>query len=114
MKLEVNLDELWVQAKKISEQMSRRGPLSPELMSRDRGGAQLPQAEGEEVLSGGNIRYHSPTAAPVFPADTVETTEDPAPVYEQDDWPRQEECIALTSSDYFPPVFLPPENKGFE
>lgn len=94
--------------------MSRRGPLSPELMTRDRGGVQLLQAEGEEVLSGSHIKYHSPTVAPVFPAEAIEATEDPASAYEQEDWPRQEECLALTSPDYFPPVFLPPENKGFE
>jgi hypothetical protein len=114
MKLYDNWNELLIQAKKISEQMSRRGPLSPEQMTPGRGGAQLPQAEGEEVLSSGSIKYHSPTVAPVFPAETVAETQGPAPAYEQENWPYLEECMALTSPDYFPPVFLPPENKGFE
>jgi hypothetical protein len=104
----------WIQAKKISEQILRRGPLSPELMTRGRGGAQLPQVEGEEMLSSSSIKYHSPTVAPVFPAETIEKVEEPAPAYEQEDWPHQEECMTLTSADYFPSVFLPPENKGFE
>jgi hypothetical protein len=108
------MDVLWIQAKKISEQMSRRSPLSAEMMTRDRGETQLLQVEGEEVLSSSNIKYHSPTVAPVFPAETIEKVEEPVPAHEQDGWPRQEDCMALTSSDYFPSVFLPPENKGFE
>ncbi|PNF37345.1 hypothetical protein B7P43_G00484 [Cryptotermes secundus] len=114
LSLQMLLKNVESQAKKISEQMSRRGPLSPELMTRDQNGAQILQAEGQEVLSGSSIKYHSPTVAPVFPAEAIEKTEDPTQAYEQEDWPRQEECMALTSSDYFPPVFLPPENKGFE
>jgi hypothetical protein len=50
----------------------------------------------------------------VFTAETIEKVEEAAPAYEQEDWPHREECMALTSPDYFPPVFLPPENKGFE
>lgn len=112
----------WLQAKKISEQMSRRGHLSLEHVAPDGGGAQLQQVkesvEGEEAVSSSSssttTRYHNPTVAPVYPDLPAETIAKKTATYEQEDWPRQEECTALTSPEYFPPVFLPPENKGFE
>lgn len=90
--------------------MSRRRFLSPEWIPPDKGGLHLHQVEGEEVVSSSSVKYHRPTVAPVYPAETVLKTE----VTTLEDWPHQEDCTAFTSPEYFPPVFLPPENKGFE
>lgn len=98
------------QAKIISEQMSRRRFLSPEWIPPDKSGVHLHQVEGEEVVSSSSVTYHRPTVAPEYPAETVLKTEVTTP----EDWPHQEDCTAFTSPEYFPPVFLPPENKGFE
>lgn len=100
--------------------MSRRGHLSLEQLAPDGSGAQLQQVkesvEGEEAMSSGgsSTRYHSPTVAPVYPDLPADTIPKKTATYEHEDWPHQEECTALTSPEYFPPVFLPPENKGFE
>jgi hypothetical protein len=84
----------------------------------DGSGAQLQQVkesvQDEEAVSSSSARYHSPTVAPVYPDLRAEIVREKIPTYEQEDWPCQEECTAFTSPEYFPPVFLPPENKGFE
>ncbi|XP_069702487.1 tetratricopeptide repeat protein 17 isoform X1 [Periplaneta americana] len=121
LSLQMLLKNVESQAKKISEQMSRRGHLSPEQLAPVESTSSLQQDEdnmqdSEEML-GDNIKYHSPTVAPIYPyipEETVGKTGDAVPKYEEEDWPSQEECTALTSPDNFPPVFLPPENKGFE
>lgn len=101
--------------------MSQRFHLSPEQKASDEVGAQMQQVEesgqGEKAIPSSSIKYHSPTVAPVYPdvpAETLEKTDDTILTYEQEDWPHQEECTALISPEFFPSVFLPPENKGFE
>lgn len=120
-KLHCILDVFWLQAKKISDQVSRRGLLSRAPVAPDGGGAQMRQVketvEGEEAASSGSsdsARYHTPTVAPVYSNSPPDSIPKKAATYEQEDWPQQEECTAVTSPVYFPPVFLPPENKGFE
>ncbi|XP_021915404.1 tetratricopeptide repeat protein 17 isoform X2 [Zootermopsis nevadensis] len=121
LSLQMLLRNVELQAKKISDQVSRRGLLSRAPVAPDGGGAQMRQVketvEGEEAASSGSsdsARYHTPTVAPVYPNSPPDSIPKKAATYEQEDWPQQEECTAVTSPVYFPPVFLPPENKGFE
>ena len=103
--------------------MSRRGHLSSEHLTPDESGTGSGTHHEEEIVqeqeaeSDNENKYHNPTVAPVYPeipVESIEAKDDKIPLYEEGDWPTQKECTALTSPDNFPPVFLPPENKGFE
>ncbi|CAG2056995.1 unnamed protein product [Timema podura] len=71
-----------------------------------------PSKNPSTLLQGGNtLAYHEPTRSPYYP-----TTMQLGEVVREE--PTRTECaefvVKFPSSDIFPSVFLPPENKGFE